>query len=32
MLGYFFNQHIDNLYFCDFGLYLDGIKVNLHFN
>jgi len=31
-LGYFFSQHIGNLYFCDFGLYLDSIEVYLDFN
>jgi len=29
MLGSFFLANIDNLYFCDFGLYLDFIKVYL---
>jgi len=32
MLGCFFSLHIDNLYFCDFGLYLDCIKIYLDFN
>jgi len=32
MLGFFVSQHIDNLYFCNFGLYLDFIKVYLDFN
>jgi len=32
MLCYFFNQHKDNLYFCDFDLYLDCIKIYLDFN
>jgi len=27
-----FSKHIDNLYFYDFGLYLDCIKVYLNFN
>jgi len=27
-----FSQQIDHLHFCDFGLYLDCIKVYLHFN
>jgi len=31
MLGCFFSQHIDNLYFSNFGLYLDFIKVYLDF-
>jgi len=32
MLGCFFSQHIDNLYFCDSLFYLDCIKVYLDFN
>jgi len=32
MLCCFFSQHIDNLYFCDFNLYLDCIKIYLDFN
>jgi len=28
----FFSQQIDNLYFCDFSLYLDYIKIYLDFN
>ena len=28
----FLIQHIDNLYFCDFGLYLDCIEIYLDFN
>ena len=31
-IRFFFSQHIDNLYFCDFSLYLDCIKVYLDFN
>jgi len=32
MLGFFFKQYIDNLYFCDFSLYFDSIKLYLDFN
>jgi len=32
MLGYFFIQHINNLYFFYFGLYLDCVKVYLYYN
>jgi len=32
MLGYFFSQHINNLYSFYFGLYFDCIKVYLDFN
>jgi len=32
MLGCFFIQHINNLYFFYFDLYLDCIKVYLDFN
>jgi len=29
---FFFSQYIDNLYFCDFSLYLNCIEVYLDFN